>query len=254
MSHVQAGQLQAFLDDELPLDERVTVERHVRGCAACRAEVAELEAAAALFSDAARDLGRLERPSVPARPATSRAVRGWGAQARRSLPRAAVLVLGFAAAASATLPGSPAREWLEGLLRREPAEEASAVAAAPAPPVEEAAPEAGVSVAPLNGGVRVVLRDASPELVVRARLTNGARAGVYATGDAAAARFRSSPGRLEVSGAGAGELRVELPRDATDATVVVNGREYLRKEGDQLRLALPSESQVAPEVSFQVRR
>src|SRR5690606_30227745 len=153
---------------------------------------------------------------------------GWG------LARAATLVFGFAAAASATIPGSPVRGWLGGLLSPEPElaavsapEAARAPAAEPMAASVEAAAEAGISVLPEQGEVRSVPRDASPELTIRAVLVDHPRAGVWASGEAASARFGSGAGRIEVEGAGPGELRIELPRAAYDAIVVVNGTPYL---------------------------
>lgn len=257
MTHVDQGLLQALADDELQGGERERVERHVADCLPCRAELSELHAAARSLTaalaeldaaPAARDYG----VGWPRRPAPARSA--W-----RSLPRAAVLVLGFAAAASATLPGSPLRRWLEGA-DRGVASTASppAPVAAPAPPAAvataaEAAPEAGVSVMPLDGAVTIVLRGAMPGLRVRTVVTERELAGVYGTGEAASARFQTGPGRIEVTGARAGDLRIELPQGASSATVTVDGQEYLRKEGTRLNLAVGAESRTGAEVTFRVR-
>lgn len=253
--HPDEGTLQAFLDDELTVEERRAVEEHLPGCEECRREAARLRVAAADLGAALSLLDvPVPRTAAPPRPAPPRRAATFAA-----LPRAAVLLLGFAAAASATLPGSPVRAWVTGLFESAAPPPAPTVLSAPAPgPVEApvAAPpvEAGVSVEPVDGQVRVVLRDASPDLVVRAVLTDGGRAGAYATGAAADARFGTGPGRIEVAGAGEGVLRVEIPRAARAATIEVNGALYWTKEGDQLRLAVPAGDSAGAEVTFPVRR
>jgi hypothetical protein len=45
-----------------------------------------------------------------------------------------------------------------------------------------------------------------------------------------------------VVNAGAGELEVEIPRAARAATVQVNGRVYVAKDGDSLRVLAPAGS------------
>jgi anti-sigma factor RsiW len=255
--HPDEGALQAFADGELPAEERLAVETHLADCAACRAELDGLRAAAArlraalrlLDPPAARPLARPPSMARPRRP-------GW---AHAALPRAAVFLVAFAAVASATIPGSPVRAWIESLGGGAPAQvalqqgdpEPEAVALAAAAPETV---EAGVSVLPVDGRVRVLLENPSPELQVRAVVTESRSAGVYASGDAASARFRTGPGRIEVADAGAGELRIELPRSALRATVEVNGRAYLVKEGDQLRLSVPAQERSETEVTFRVQR
>ena len=256
MTHVDEGRLQALLDEELHAGERAEVETHLRDCLACRTELAGLRDAGAAFGEA---MLLLERPRPVARDYAiawpRRGAGGW-ARVAGALPRAAVLVLGFAAAAAAVVPGSPLRGWVEGLGEPEAAPVAIAPVSAELPeaaPDVEAPPESGVLVDPLNGTVRVDLRDAGTRLGVRASLSDAAQAGVFATGAAADARFDTGPGRIEVVGAGSGELRIELPRGASSATVTVNGVEYLRKEGDQLRLVAPAEDSAGAEVRFRVK-
>ncbi|HEX2204358.1 MAG TPA: hypothetical protein VHG91_13700, partial [Longimicrobium sp.] len=106
---------------------------------------------------------------------------------------------------------------------------------APAPPAAEADAPAGVSIGLDRGEVRVVFTDAAEGLVVRTRLVDGRLAEVTASGAAAKARFRTSPGTIEVAGAGAGEVTVGLPRGARTATVEVDGRVVAAKEGASLR-------------------
>jgi hypothetical protein len=259
MTHVDEGTLLAHLDGELDDGPAGEVERHLQECGECRAEMERLHHAVRLFSTT------LAETVVPA-PATSdlsaQALRRRSGQRTRNwrwqdLSRAAVLVLGFTAVASATIPGTPVNRWIRDLV--EPptrlavdtdtvAATAAALEAAP----EELAIESGVSVLPEQGAVRVVLRGASDQLRVKAVLVDGPRAGVYASGSAAGARFSTGPGVIEVVGAAGGELRIELPHAARVATVDVNGRRYLSKDGAQLRVTVPVDESADAEVGFRV--
>jgi hypothetical protein len=107
-----------------------------------------------------------------------------------------------------------------------------------------------ISILPSGGHVRIAVSASSPELRVRARLVPGARAEVTLTGAAATARFRSGPGRIEVLGAGPGEVVVTLPADAEAAFVEVNGRVLVAKEGGELRSLAPRVAGSAAEPVF----
>jgi hypothetical protein len=250
------GDLQALLDGALPAGERVTTEAHLAGCGECSALHRELR----MVNARTREL--LLGADVPApvaqaqmslRARRARRPAPW-AGTRAALLRAAVLVLAVAGVASATVPGSPVRAWLRDTLipahPLAPAPQPQPQPAAPAAAPQNAAGPTGVSIRPRNGAVRVVLRDASPRLRITARLVDVERAGVLARGHAVeTARFRTSPGRIEVVGAGPGEIEVEIPRGASIATLEVNGRIYVGKEGDSLRVLAPeADAGGAPEV------
>jgi hypothetical protein len=64
------------------------------------------------------------------------------------------------------------------------------------------------------------------------------------------ARLRAGPGRIEVLGAGPGELVVTLPADAEAAFVEVNGRVLAAKEGGELRSLAPRVAGSAAEPVF----
>ncbi|HEX6367813.1 MAG TPA: anti-sigma factor [Longimicrobium sp.] len=254
MTHLGEGTMQELLDGELPPGARAGVEAHLASCPACAGELAELRGLTARTS-ALLGLVEAAPPVLAAQAAFARHRRGGGAlrEARRALPRAAVLVLAVAgAAAAAALPGSPAREWVRGLgVTERPAQPAPvqpAPQAAPPAPVEMA-PKA-ISILPSDGHVRISVSASSPELRVRARLVPGAKAEVTATGAAATARFRTGPGRIEVLGAGPGELVITLPADATAAFVEVNGRVFAAKEGGELRSLAPRVAGSATEPVF----
>jgi hypothetical protein len=239
------GTLQALLDGALPPGERPAAEAHLAACGECAAAARELRA---LNERAGALLARGDVPAPVAQAQMSlRARRArqshWG-DARRALLRAAILVLGVAGVAAAAVPGSPVREWIEETVLPAKKETLPSAGRAPVPPPRQAAAPAaasGVSIRPDGGAVRVVLTGASPRLRVTWRLVDGDRATVLARGGArSGARFRTAPGRIEVVGAGAGEIEVEIPRMARSATVEVNGRVVVAKDGDSLRELAPA--------------
>jgi anti-sigma factor RsiW len=254
MTHLGEGTLQELLDGELPPGARAGVEAHLASCPACAGELAELRGLTARTS-ALLGLVEAAPPVLAAQARFARQRRGGGAftEARRALPRAAVLVLALAGvAAAAAIPGSPAREWVRGLgVSDRPAQTAPVqpVPEAPAAAPVEMAPKA-VSILPSDGRVRIAVSASSPELRVRARLVPGGKAEVTATGAAATARFRTGPGRIEVLGAGPGELVITLPADADAAFVEVNGRVLAAKEGGELRSLAPRVAGSAAEPVF----
>ncbi|HST61851.1 MAG TPA: anti-sigma factor [Longimicrobium sp.] len=254
MTHLGEGTLQEWLDGELAPGPRAEADAHLAACRECAGELAELRS---LNARASALMGMVDAapPMLAAQAHFARHRRGSGAlaHARRALPRAAVLVLAVAgAAAAAVVPGSPVREWVERVTveAREPAP--APPAPAPAPEVAEApavAPKA-VSILPEAGKVQVAVTGSSPELRVRARLSDEPQAQVTATGAAVSARFRTGPGRIEIVGAGPGEVVVDLPRGAAAAFVEVNGRVVAAKEGNTLRSLAPRVAGSAEEPVF----
>jgi hypothetical protein len=81
-------------------------------------------------------------------------------------------------------------------------------------------------------------------------LVEGELAAVYAP---AGTRFQSGDGRIfaavDATTSGA-SLRVEIPRGTTLASLEVNGRMYLVKEGDRLDLPGPSGDRTETEIRF----
>src|SRR5690606_31873441 len=235
MTHIDEGTLQAYLDGELLLEERWRAERHLEECELCRMEVDAMTGRARRFTEAMSllDAAPRERQHAIGWPRQQRA-----AFLRRMLPRAAVLLLFAGAAASATVPGWPLRQWIESI-----AEEPREVAVT-SPEEETQAPrgsaaeamESGVFVDAVNGRVEVEVLGGH-DLRVRAVLVEGTRAGVAATGSATESRFRTGTGRIEVHGPHDGELRVEIPRGAAVASVIINGQVVLQKEGSSLDLS-----------------
>jgi hypothetical protein len=256
MKHLDEGTLQALADGELAGGERRAAEAHLAGCGACAAELAALRADHATLG-AALARADVAPPTAAAQMSLRRrrAAAQWAAEGRRALLRAAMLVVALGGVAFAAVPGSPLRSWIAGDAPAARRTEVPALKpqAAPAPAAPVPAPAAGVSILPDGGAVRVVLNGAARGLVVRTRLTGGELVEVSATGAAAGARFRTAPGRIEVLDAGAGEIRIALPRDAEAAVVEVDGRVYVAKEGAELRVTPPgAPSATTAEAEFRV--
>jgi Putative zinc-finger len=253
MTHLGEGTLQELLDGELLPGDRVAADAHLAACPECAGQLAELRG---MNARASALLGMVEAtPHVlAAQAAFARRRRGAGTldHVRRALPRAAVLVLAVAGAAAAAVPGSPVREWVTRIAVQPRAEVPAAPAPAPAPPEVEAPEEApkAVSILPEGGRVRIEVTGSSAELRVRARISNEPQAQVTATGAAVSARFRTGPGRIEIVGAGPGELVVDLPAGADAAFVEVNGRVVAAKQGKALRSLAPRVAGSAEEPVF----
>ncbi len=234
MEHIDEGILQALLDGELNDTDGGGFLSHLKWCATCQAEYEGLQRASAAVSGA---FGLLD-DTRPVSVVSSRPPSMVGNRRRRyaaALPRAAMLLFGFAAVGSASLPGSPVRAWIEARLEAPAvaAPEASISAASePAP----ALAERGIGTSPHDGRLRVVVTGASEGLPVRIRFTPDLFGGAFSIGDTETTRFRSAGGLIEVFDAVGDELRVEIPASAVEATVEVNGRTVLLKEGDRLQL------------------
>lgn len=281
--HPDLDRLRAFADGEEADAARAgRTAAHLRDCADCRARVTafrerreQLRAATTLAPPpgawdrilARREAG--EELLLPAGPIPIAVPEARTEAGRRGviLRRAAVLLVGVAGIASASVPGSPVREWLGAVLSGGAAAESAdappppaavadsaepAPAAAPAAPAE-ALPEAGIAVLPNAGEVRVVVQDAGPALRIRVRLTDAGRAEVRGRGAAAGAGFASGRGRITVTGAAAGgELEVVLPRGARRASLTVGGRRYVALQDGQMTVLVPADSNGA-EIVFPAR-
>lgn len=233
MIHVEQGELQAYLDAEVTASARAQIEAHVATCADCAAEAAQLRSASRIFASAVRTAD-VPAPAFAALTAV-RAVAPVSKHNSRfagvSLARAAMMVLGFGALASAAIPGSPLRNWFGTALRNVGVIETPSTATVPVTPetvpVEtpaETPQSASLSIAPVDGRVLVVLTNVSEDADIQVDLVDSGRASVQANGRAASARFRTGAGRIEVVGVTGGQIVIELPRTATDARVEVDGR------------------------------
>lgn len=258
MTHAAEGTLLEMLDGRLAPSEQAQLQGHVAECDSCAAELERLRRLSATFDGAMAALDP-PAPTLPAYAAVLRRRRaGWMAGTRRALARAAVLVLGVVGIASATLPGSPVRRWIEerfgagAAASPTPSAPAPEQPAPPADPPPPAAAMAGVEILPLDGSVRVVLNDVHPGLRVRVRLADVEYVDVRGTGGAAGARFRTGPGRVSITDAGPGEIQIALPRQVRRATIQVGERAYMVKEGAQIRVLAPAADTSGAEIVFPV--
>lgn len=252
MTHTNDGTLQAFLDEALEPSERASVSRHLASCATCTAELNALRTAAERFTSFVQAVDTVTPPSEQTRLAVQRA--RWqrrSVSARRTLARAAGLIVLLAAGAAVAMPGSPVRDWLRGLLADE--EPAAPVVTEPVA-VEEPlpTPTTGVAVLPLDGRVRIVIEDAARGTRVHIRPIEGDEASVQAAGLAADARFLTAPGEIRVMAAGAGDLIVELPRGVDDGEIVVDGTLLCSVVDGELRTATEPDRRSGELLMFRV--
>lgn len=235
MKHLSEHELQWWLDEEIPTSERGRVADHLSDCASCRSHLQELRAG---WEEVATALSRLdvEPPAARARQLLARAAREPGAGGGYNVPwlRAAVIVLAFAGFASASVPGSPVRSWIEDIAASDAgrAERTSIVTSE----LETANPEsAGVIAEPKDGRLQVRIRQVAPGTPIRIRLVADGRAAVYALGAADGVHFSTGAGSVEVSADGVAEVRVELPRSLSEVSLHANERPMFSKRGEELR-------------------
>lgn len=198
---------------------------HMDECATCVAEVAEARSRSGLIAEA---LATLDGPVdlLAAKAATrarldrgrpGRVVPAWR---RWPLGRAAILLLASAGAASA-LTWSP----LRSLWSPTPSstETESPPAAAPAPALD---PQMSAIAVPVSDGrIDVIVRGAAPGSSLEVAWSVEVTARIVAPPGSG---FTYADGRVEVD-ATAGPLRIELPRAASAATVVVGNRLFVER-------------------------
>lgn len=264
MNHAAEGLLLAYLDGEATSAAAAEIEAHMAGCGECRSELERLRARSELVAGALKHLDRPARHTAEQAWWRVRAAapgrRSAGRFAAGALARAAAILLVFAGALAAMIPGSPLRQLIARLLNDEPAPPtvAEAPAATPAPAAAPAAAPAtraelpGVALIPSEGRVRILVWSAHRGATIRVNLTEGNRVSVEAGSDAEDVRFRTGSGRIEVMNLGAAEAVILIPRSLPIASLEVDGRQWLFKEGDQLRLNGPVAEQGKDAVVFRV--
>jgi len=268
MNHAAEGLLQAYLDGEATGKAAAEIEGHMAGCDDCRAEVERMRARNLLVSSA---LQRLDLPAVQSAneqawwrvraAARKPAGRGTGRFAAGALARAAGILLVLAGALAA-IPGSPLRQLIGRLLPDEapvaravtpPAPAAAQPAPAPAPAPLKRAELPGVAMVPTEGRVRVLVWSVQPGATIRVNLIDGSRVSVEAGSDAEDVRFRTANGRIEVMNLGSADAVIQIPRSLPFASLDVDGRQWLFKDGDQLRFTGPVLEQARDAVVFRAR-
>lgn len=258
MNHITEDTLLAYLDGELESEQRARVAEHLLACEKCRQALdalrqrsrllseglppVERSPASAAWSELRTRAPRTREASTAAAPSDEDAVRSV-----RTFLQAAALVLAFAGAAAAAIPGSPVRGWLEHSV--------DAVAQLFTADAEEAdRPEAtgealsAVAVKPEKGQIRIQLTQPAPGVVVRVELVEGERALVRAR----ESRYRTAPGRIEVVQPRRGEVHVELPSLAREARVEVDGRPAVWLEGGRLVAEVDAEQDSPSVVVFRI--
>lgn len=245
MAHIEEGMLQAYLDNEVVA--RAELDTHLAQCTTCAAELDRLRSASQLFASVvhANDIVAPTSAAFTAiRAARRPIVRKPAALVRVPLARAAMLLVGLAAVASAAIPGSPVRAWISEALRSVGGVQQDETAIPAVQPAPEPAPSdergaAAVTIEPADGRILVVLSGATAEATVRVRLVKTPRASVQVSDATAQSRFRTGPGRIEAVSIGSAEVVVEIPRAALEARVELDGRPVFEKNRDQLRLHEP---------------
>lgn len=228
MTHITEGVLQACLDDELPAEHRSRVERHLADCEECRARSNHLERVAAAFSRELQALD-LQAPALNGpRPMPQRmGTRWWGshlAGAPMTFLRAALIVLLLGGVAWGALPGTALRGWVTQLWRAGPELQTDSEAFASGAGAETAGGQliSGVSILPVDGEARVVIRDQAEGMKLLIRTVAGAQVTVQWTGAGTDPRFRTATGRVEVVGGDSGEILIEAPRGSRTLVEVSN--------------------------------
>ena len=245
--HVSEGRLMAHLDGELAGERSAGVAAHLDRCGACRERLRELRQASELVG---RSLAAIDVPPPETGPGEIRAASrrpgssadGTGAPghgrwrtARRSLLKAAVLVLAVGTAAAAVVPGSPLREWVADAVASwssDPPSDTGVTAAAPPDTSRES-----VSIV-VDRRAIVHIVEPAPELTVRIRATEGSRLTVAARAE----RFETGAGSVEVMAPTGPEVVIGLPRGVPSARISVEGRLLLERERGRQTLHAPADT------------
>lgn len=269
MAHADSGTLMAYLDGELPGEERYVVESHLGGCAPCTSELDELRFMATEFSAALalteapvpmlRARARLQ-PHLADADRSATVTRTGRRMATAPLLKAAAIVLLLAGAASAAIPGTPLRRLVESIAEHAatlvsgpeapPAvvDSAEPVVATP-PAVEQRQPGNEVGMEPLGGRARVSINGPVAGATIAVRLYDGDVVRVTAI-SADDTRFEYGSGYVDVFDNTTG-LIVEVPRGLAAMTVEVDGRLYFAKDGDTTRAPGPGAQNRPDEFIFQ---
>ncbi len=279
--HPEDGRLMALLDGELSGPTADRLEEHLEACESCRRRRDELVRASELLT---RELEDRDVEVPPADPLAVRRVahyrtaergradpapddgdrradgdrrgrsdagrHGGGRLARSTLWKAAVLVLGVGAVASAAVPGSPVEGWIGDAVQAL----ASSFSGEPEPADSPAADTAGrpaaaqgVSV-PVSDRAVVRITDPAPGLRVHVRPVEDSLLSVLATG----ARYRAGDGTIEVLGADRPALRIELPTGPGTARIMAGEVLLLERVDGRLRVRAASADTVDGTISFPV--
>jgi hypothetical protein len=259
LMHPRMDRLQAYGAGELTGEPKRSTAAHIAQCPRCRATV-----------DWIHDVRSTIRVEAPEPPANSWAQIAARVQARdavllpveESAPergatvralRVAAITLLIAAGAAASVP----REWLRTVADAVlPASWFDGPEDAPAnEPAQTDAPAGPVIllVEPAAGALRIALERPRDGVRIHVRMVDASELEVRATGGAAAATFRTSPGRIEIAGADSGAVMLALPRGVASVRIDVDGTPYLLKERGRVRIMAPTADTIGAEYILPVR-
>lgn len=277
--HPEDARLLAHLDGELEPADAARVDEHLGACDPCRRRRDELRAVSERLS---RGLAELDVEAPEGDPlAVRRAARyraaerdGPGAASggggpgesgdgperdagsagrrlgRSTFWKAAVLVLGAGAAASAAVPGSPVEGWISDAVRALAStfSDRPATTGSPAGQAQEAdAGPQGVSV-PVSDRAVVRIRDAAPGLRVHVRQVEDSLLSVAARG----ARYRAGDGVVEVVGPDRPDLRIEVPASAGTVRITAGDVLLVERVDGRLRVRAAAVDTADGTLSFTV--
>jgi hypothetical protein len=250
MLHPRFQRLRAFADDELTPRQRARAATHLTRCSDCRSIIGWLRA----VRERARAGTELTAPSA-----------AWSVIAER-------MRSGEVALAPVAAPPEPAprlsRAVTTGIVLLIVASAVTALvtrdalferfvppaSAPPTPaPLPAPSPFTEIVVPADRNDITVQLDAAGSGLRLRVRLSDAAELGVRATGAAAAAQFRSGPGRVFITRAANGEIVLDVPRRLANLRVEVEGQLWLAKQGELLLLRAPAVDTVGGEFLIPVR-
>lgn len=258
MTQLDEGRLRAWLDGELTPGEGAEIEAWLEENPDVREKLARLRRREEVVGRALeamdptpptervrRRLGlssRIEAASGTGHRSPQAATAGWWAR-RSRVAQAALFLALLAGGASAALPGSPVRDWMEQLVTKAGPTTPTAVA-------DEAAADderVGARIAPADGAVELELVGLPPGTEIEVMLVESGRASVTAP---RGARFSTAAGRLTATVPG-GPVRVEIPTSVR-AILRVNERMFLEKTGDGLTLRGPVTDRTPAQLRFRV--
>jgi len=257
MAHPDEGTIRAFLDGEAGGDGPA-LRAHLAECSRCAAVAAEQEETLSVLSDG---LSLLDVPPAPARVRSRlrdldqetgkrhRLLPGPG-----SLPKAASVAVFLTVGAAAALPGSPVRDWFRAgwdalLTTGSSGPEATLSAPPPVAPDVTATGDlemVGASLPLKDRAVTVRIHGREDGAGIRVLLVDDAQVGVFAR---MGTRFRTETGLIEAQAA-PGPVTVEIPRDAGQVEVFVDGVLFLRQQGGETTVLGPVTSRAPHEILF----
>src|SRR5207253_1087041 len=112
-------------------------------------------------------------------------------------------------------------------------------------------PGAEMSITAVNGKVTVHVYAEPGKGLLTVRIVDTDRTTVQADSSAHAVSFRTSPGSIELMNLGTSDAAIQLPRSLRGAQIDVNGKHFLIKEGDALRVTGPVIRRSETEIVFQ---